>query len=476
MTRSVYSLSIRRKLAGLLFLAVTAFATDLSANSGSRPPASAAIDLPAIVFVQASTVLGVSGTERFPSGSRMVLLEPNGRDKKPTVLTAEFYAAADPQVDFAGRHVLFAAQKRPGEHWQIWEMDLHGNGSRQITKCESDCLRPAYLPADEIVYTSVETGSAPARSSLQVIGLDGSEGRPVTFGPGDWWLETVLRDGRILASANSPLADGSRSRLLYTLRPDGTGLESFRCEHEKQAKRGDATELEDGTVVFTEGSGALAVVKRGGLQEERIGAAGIVYRSPNFVEGPSIMVADKPASALHYELAIISANGRGRTRTIYRDALFDCVEPVAVRARPVPKKFWSNLTLSSSSGYFLSLDSSKSMDKVNTAATVRSVRVIAERGGVLGEVPVESDGSFYVQTPANQPVRFVLLDEQGRVIREEQSWVWTRPGEQRGCTGCHGDKARAPENRWPLALKRKGPPASLGSPTGETHMVNSDGH
>jgi hypothetical protein len=59
-------------------------------------------------------------------------------------------------------------------------------------------------------------------------------------------------------------------------------------------------------------------------------------------------------------------------------------------------------------------------------------------------------------------VRFVLLDAKGQTIREEHSWIWTRPGEERGCTGCHGDKAMAPDNHWPLTLRRFDTPIALG--------------
>ena len=67
-----------------------------------------------------------------------------------------------------------------------------------------------------------------------------------------------------------------------------------------------------------------------------------------------------------------------------------------------------------------------------------------------------------MEVPANQPVRFELLDANGQTIGAERSWIWTRPGEQRGCTGCHGDKAMAPDNRWPLTLKRFDTPTRSG--------------
>ena len=100
-------------------------------------------------------------------------------------------------------------------------------------------------------------------------------------------------------------------------------------------------------------------------------------------------------------------------------------------------------------------------------ATISRVRVFAldesssRSEHALGEAPVEKDGSFFVEVPANQPVRFDLLDAKGQVLRAEHSYIWARPGEQRGCAGCHSSKAVAPENRWPLTLKRFDTPTAL---------------
>ncbi|MGB7593852.1 MAG: hypothetical protein WBO19_21695, partial [Terriglobia bacterium] len=72
------------------------------------------------------------------------------------------------------------------------------------------------------------------------------------------------------------------------------------------------------------------------------------------------------------------------------------------------------------------------------------------------------DGSFYIAVPPDRPVRFELLNAEGKVVRAQQSWVWARPGEEHGCVGCHEDRAVAPENRWPLALRRFDTPTCLG--------------
>jgi hypothetical protein len=72
----------------------------------------------------------------------------------------------------------------------------------------------------------------------------------------------------------------------------------------------------------------------------------------------------------------------------------------------------------------------------------------------LGKAPVESDGSFFVKTPADRPIRFALLDANGKVLRQEHGWFWARKGEQRICVGCHTGPERAPENRVPAVLLR----------------------
>jgi hypothetical protein len=74
---------------------------------------------------------------------------------------------------------------------------------------------------------------------------------------------------------------------------------------------------------------------------------------------------------------------------------------------------------------------------------------------VLGIVPVEPDGSFYLKIIANEPFRFQTLDENDKVINGPGAWLWLRPNERRGCIGCHEDRNLAPENNVPLAVKKQ---------------------
>jgi hypothetical protein len=452
-----------------------------STNEESRPQRAAKGKAkPELVFVEAAVVLDGDTPQRFPSGSRIVRLP--SESKQPVDLTPEFFAAADPQVDFSGAKILFSAQKNAGAKWQIWEMNADGSSKRQITNCTEDCVRAAYLPAGEIVFTVASLRNGRQESYLAVSKTDGSQVHPITFGPGNFWLETVLRDGRVLASASSPLQaneTAGKTRLLYTLRPDGAALESFRCDHQPSVRRDEAAELEDGSVIFVKRSntrettgGTLAKVRRGDPGESAVGNRAAQYRSPRPLSGDRLVVsrvvAAQGTSPAKFDLYAFDLKKQADGELIYRNEKLSSIQAVPLIANPVPKRFWSTLNLESKAGYFISLNSYDSLEGVKgrLAAAIARVRVISLEGSSggernLGEAPVEKDGSFYVEVQANQPVHFELLNDKGQTIVAERSWIWTRPGEQRGCPGCHGDKALAPENRWPLTLKRFDTPTAF---------------
>jgi hypothetical protein len=154
---------------------------------------------------------------------------------------------------------------------------------------------------------------------------------------------------------------------------------------------------------------------------------------------------------------------------IYEDAELSSIEAVPVAAHPAPRWYWSTLNLEAKAGYFICLDASLSADapKGRLSSLPSQVRVLAldpstHKEKSLGEARIEQDGSFYIAVPPDRPVRFELLNADGKTVRGQQSWIWARPGEEHGCVGCHEDRAVAPENRWPLALRRFDTPTCLG--------------
>ena len=66
---------------------------------------------------------------------------------------------------------------------------------------------------------------------------------------------------------------------------------------------------------------------------------------------------------------------------------------------------------------------------------------------ILGDVPVEPDGSAHFTVPANTAVYFQLLDGDRMELRRMRSFVSFQRGERRGCVGCHETRAEAPAAR-----------------------------
>ena len=89
---------------------------------------------------------------------------------------------------------------------------------------------------------------------------------------------------------------------------------------------------------------------------------------------------------------------------------------------------------------------------------VKRVMVNWTPARVIGEVPVEADGSAHFIVPVDTPVYFQLLDENHMELRRMRSFISFQPGENRGCVGCHETRGEAPpvidDHRFPLALLR----------------------
>jgi len=467
----------------MLALALLAFIRPAAAWPGQKgsepsPPPS---EVPPLIMVLTPLLRAGTLANRYPQGSRLALLGAPGLS--PQNLTPGFYAAADPRMAFEGTQVLFAGKKTPQDRWQIWEMHIDGSGVRQVTHCPEDCLKPAYLPRGEIVFTAVPFEPPAAPSQIWVGKLDGSEPHPITFGPGDYQVETVLMNGTILASARSPLIpiNGQvAERQFYTLRPDGSGLAAFRCDHQSASIRSQADELADGAVVFIkrpvsapESAGELAWVRRGALHNAPLTSPEIPVISPQALSGDRLVVArpagpDKPRAG-RFALYTFDAERAAFAQMIFEDPGLSSVAAAPVAAHDPPRWYWSTLNPALKTGYFICLDSHLSQEGAHgrLAAEPARLRVLtldsrSQRDERLGEAPVEKDGSFYIAVPPDRPVRFELLDAAGRVIRAQSSWIWARSGEEHGCVGCHEDRALAPANRWPLALRSFDTPTRVG--------------
>ncbi|BDD08196.1 hypothetical protein FUAX_06280 [Fulvitalea axinellae] len=74
---------------------------------------------------------------------------------------------------------------------------------------------------------------------------------------------------------------------------------------------------------------------------------------------------------------------------------------------------------------------------------------------IIGEVPVEADGSAMFEVPARTPVYFQLIDANGHVAQTMRTWSTLQPGEVFACVGCHENKNETPiVGNKALAMKK----------------------
>ena len=132
----------------------------LAGAPGSRP--GARMPLAPMVVAQVPVAGGMpaalgGGTlpAGFGEGGRLVLVSPSG---KPRVLTASFHSAADPEVSFDGKSILFAGKKAASDPWCVFEMKADGSAPRQITCGKAGARQPVY---QSTVYTITPTNVEP---------------------------------------------------------------------------------------------------------------------------------------------------------------------------------------------------------------------------------------------------------------------------------------------------------------------------
>jgi hypothetical protein len=391
--------------------------------------------------------------DRFPSGATVFLHDSTGR--RP--LVPGFAESADPAVSFDGQRVLFAGKQKSQDPWQVWEASRAGGELRRVTSGSEDCIRPFYLPDDRIVYARKIAG----RFVIEALNLTGGKPLPLTYGPANFLPADVLRDGRILFQAGYPLGVETTPEI-YAVYSDGSGVESYRCDHGKARQQGK--QISSGDIVFASRSG-LARFTSARAHEVLIPApvgeyAGDVAET---VSGDWLLPWRQNAKA-HFQL-MFWKQGATALRPAVAEPNADAVQPVLLAEHAVPKRHpsglhdWPNANLLCLNAY----TSKYSFP----AGSIHSVRLYTRddrgRAKLLGTAPVERDGSFFLHVPSEQPLQIELLDGTGRTLRREAGFFWMRRGEQRVCVGCHAGPETAPENAVPMILLKSTTPADMTS-------------
>ena len=415
-----------------------------------------------IVFTAISSTNELTNN-KFPEGSKLFSFDSQGQQLKE--LTEEFYSARSPEVSFDGFKLLFSAQKTSEDKWQIWELELRNNKIHQITDRSYNCTDPAYLPDGRVVFSSKtdKMSGIDGVMALFTINNDGSGERQITFHPNNDQSPSVLRDGRILTNTNQVYPDQGAA-LQLALRPDGAKAELFYKPASGSSLTSRGWENNTGQFVYVEKSmgGKTRVISvnynrpkdsEKNLSLAHTGQFNSIFPTPD----QRYLVSYQENLNQNYAIYDLSTEDQSELEAIYSNLDYHLIEPVNVIERLRPKNLPSRIEEGEDNGMILCLDADLSQDSIFSSLNSSKSFTVEVQGvnNTFGMVPVSADGSFYIEVPSNEPIRFQTFNNEGQLIRGPSDWIWVRPLERRGCIGCHEDKELAPVNHVPLAVKKK---------------------
>ncbi len=405
----------------------------------------------------------------------------------------------DPVVHYDGKTILFSWRKGDSEHYHLWRINSDGSGLRQLTRGAYDDFEPCWLPDGDIVFVSTRCKRWVNCWITQVAVLyrcdpDGRNIRRISANIEHDNTPWVLPDGRILYQRWEYI---DRSQVdyhhLWTSNPDGTGQMIFYGNLHPRIVMIDARPIPgtDKVVsIFSPGHGrrehdgsVVVLTARKGPDDQtsaRYINRGTDYRDPWAFSEEAFLVASGTK--------ILLMNGTGRTAPLYTlpddDAAegFQCHEPRPIIPRPRERIIPDRIKADESTGRLILTDvrEGRNMKGVKPGE-IRKLLVLESlpkpinfTGGmdpltyggsftlerVLGTIPVEPDGSAYMELPALRSLFFVALDEDDMAVKRMQSFLTVQPGEVTSCTGCHEQRTRsAVLDGNPLAVKR--PPSRI---------------
>jgi hypothetical protein len=408
---------------------------------------------------------------RYPSGSRVVLMKAPLGSGQVQILSEGLAAAGDPIVSYDGQRVFFAAKASSAGDWQIYQEDFAGGRPQMLTAMPGGAMSPALLPNGSLVFASpLAKIGGPNYSqppSALYVQPPGDQPRQLTFSSRGITEPTMLADGRILFVSTQPpeSANSAPGQALFTINNDGTEITAFTGPEDSASAIQQPRLLGDGRVVFLiskSGSSSAEFVRMARPFQSRAPLFPGVTARIRSVEAASngdLLVCAENATSAKASLALfrVSPTATALGVPLLADPAWNYCEAVEVSPHRQPMGRLSTMDLTKSTGKILCLNANFSNDPAaGTTPAATLVRVLAETSpgniSALGEVPVQADGSFLAEVPADVPLGFEALDENGRVLRREAPMIWVRPAENRSCIGCHEPHNRSPQNHRPLAV------------------------
>ena len=411
----------------------------------------------------------------------------------------------DPQVHYDGQKILFSYRKGGQPYYHLYEIGCDGKGLRQLTAGAFDDIEPTYTADGGIVFCSSRCKRMVNCYFVRVAVLhrceaDGSGIHAISSNIEQDNTPWPLPDGRILHQRWEYI---DRSQVwfhhLWTMNPDGTGQMVYYGNQQVGTVMLDAKPIPPrpgsglaGTrkivASFSPGHGkneheGYVTVVSPALGPDQPASAKRISDTPDYRDPYPLSEKDFLV-ARGTELLLMDENGA--CRSVYSlpeawqtaDGRMRIHEPRPLQAREREYVQPNRVNPAKSTGVVAleQVHLGRNMEGVKPGE-IRSLLVLEAlpkpvnfSGGwepltyggsftlerVLGTVPVEADGSAYMELPALRSLFFVALDARGRSVKRMQSFLTVQPGETLGCVGCHENRTRTPTvGALPLAMSRK---------------------
>ncbi len=465
-----------------------------------------------------------TNTQKFTPGGSMKVIDLKNGGKITTLLKTTDGVIRDPEVSYDAKKIVFSMRKNINEDYHIYEIDIDGKNLKQITAAKGVAdIDPHYLPDGDIVFTSTREPKY-CMCNIHIMGnlfrMEPDGANITQLGKSSLFEghSTILSDGRILydrweyVDRNFGDAQG-----LWTMNPDGTNQSIYF---------GNNTSSPGGFIdarPIPETEKVIAIL--GSCHDRPWGALGIINREKG-IDAKSAIEQTWPATARHligkgdwdtfkqvkplYEdpfplndsyflcsrtigigeqMGLFLIDTFGNEQLIYTEAP-GCYDPIPIKSCARVFVIHDKRDYKSQTGniYVQDVYQGTHMKGVKRG-TVKYLRIIEsvekrswtepawsgqgvqrpamnwhnfECKKIWGTVPVETDGSVYVEVPADKYVFFQLLDENKMMIQSMRSGTMVHSGETLGCIGCHEDRRMAPitsQSQLPKALTR--PPGKL---------------
>lgn len=496
---------IRQSMLVVRFVRVASIAAVLAAAGLIRPIPATADDTVCGPFPPAPRMLvsqvPLSGTnvetgERLPLGSRIVLMDLTNPPRMIADLTKDFTAAGRPDVSFDGERILFVGRRRDADPQGIYEIGERGK-IREVLRSDVDCLTAVYLSS---IYTLGAEAPQPLIAFVQktpdwnteqifTCHSDGTNVRRITFNPYGTTGPQIIDDGRLIyTSGLAPLSDKGKTTnpaCTMCMFPDGADMQLFAPARSPRVSLGEHCEIGAHRIACVQRSNessvaapdllAITPICRSLHPDKRATATTaplVSLLSPAAWPDGQIVVSGRTQDQQTWAIYLLSADGASPPRLLY-----DAPEWHDITARPLVKRRTphgrsSVVKDTTAAGRLYGIDiylSDTQAAKTITRGDAKRLRIIQAiapgatttgtpstamqtREMVIGDAPIESDGSFSLVVPAAVPLRLETLDADGKTLQAMRNWLWVMPNESRGCVGCHADPELSPPNRHPIAL------------------------